>query len=592
MLFNLAQLLNQLWTHLTRRRKVQFFGLLGLMVVASFAESISIGAVYPLLTVLTNPSVIYDSHLGRLAISLLNISNLNNALFPIAIFFSFLVLVSGFARLLLIWASTRYAFAVGAELNIKAYTKTLYQPYEVHIARNSNIVINGILGKVHGLPYNIIMPLLNLISSTFLLILVFLALVLINPTVASISLIAFGSIYLFMGFLVRKKLKSNGFKIATESNKVLQLLTEGLGGIREVLIDGSQKLYTNLYTSADLSLRKSQASNSYIGSTPRILVETLGIILITGMAYVFAQSGNNITSGISVIGALALGAQRMLPNLQQIYHSWAALKGGEHSLIDSLQLLDQPVMIEERSIDCIKISFQKTIFLEKIYFSYKINTEQVLNDVTMVIEKGDRIGFVGKTGCGKSTLMDVVMGLLSPSSGSVLIDGRVVNDANKQAWRSHIAHVPQSIFLIDASIAENVAFGVPKINIDLNRLKEACQQARLDETIASWPEKYETKVGERGVRLSGGQRQRIGIARALYKKADVIIFDEATSALDSQTENEVMKAIENLGPEYTLLIVAHRISTLKICDKVVSLENGSIKAISPYDEFIKQELHT
>lgn len=586
MFSNLVHLLNELRDHLSQRRKTQFFLLLSLMIIASIAESISIGAVFPLLTILTNPEIIYQTKLGALMMVGLDISEPSEALMPITIFFGISVFLSGCIRLLLMWASTRYAFAVGADLNIDAYKRTLYQPYETHISRNTSVVISGILGKVNSIPYNTIMPLLNLISSIILLSVVLLVLLYIDAIAASISFLVFGAIYILMGFLVRSSLKRNSSKIASESTKVFQLLNEGLGAIREVLIDGSQKLYTSLYASADFGLRKSQASNVYISSSPRIIVETLGIILIASMAYILARHSGQGSGGIAVIGALALGAQRMLPNLQQIYASWAALKGGEKALEDSLELLNQNMPGHEVARSE-KITFDIDININNLYFRYQKSASPVLDGVNIKIKKGSRIGFVGKTGCGKSTLMDVVMGLLEPTSGEISIDGITVDESNRQDWRSHIAHVPQNIFLFDATIAENVAFCATKNEINLDRVVQACKQARLHETIVSWPDHYQTNVGERGIRLSGGQRQRIGIARALYKMADVIIFDEATSALDSQTEEEVMRAIENLGSQYTLLMVAHRISTLKICDEIVSLDGGKIKEINTYLEFTK-----
>lgn len=585
MFSNLVHLLNELRGHLNQKRKIQFFLLLFIMIAASIAESISIGAVFPLLTVLTNPEIIYQTKLGNLMMEGLDISDPSKALMPISIFFGISVFLSGCIRLLLMWASTRYAFSVGADLNIDAYKRTLYQPYETHISRNTSVVISGILGKVNSIPYNTIMPLLNLISSIILLSVVLLVLLYINAIAASISFLVFGAIYILMGFLVRSSLKRNSSKIASESTKVFQLLNEGLGAIREVLIDGSQKLYTSLYASADFGLRKSQASNAYISSSPRIIVETLGIILIASMAYILARHSGQGSGGIAVIGALALGAQRMLPNLQQIYASWAALKGGEKALEDSLELLNQDMPGHEARSE--KITFDIDININNLYFRYQKSASPVLDGVNIKIKKGSRIGFVGKTGCGKSTLMDVVMGLLEPTSGEISIDGITVDEFNRQDWRSHIAHVPQNIFLFDATIAENVAFCATRNEINLDRVVQACKQARLHETILSWPDHYQTNVGERGIRLSGGQRQRIGIARALYKMADVIIFDEATSALDSQTEEEVMRAIENLDHQYTLLIVAHRISTLKICDEIVTLDCGKIKEINTYLEFTK-----
>lgn len=559
------------------------------MVIAAFAESMSIGAVYPLLTILINPEVIYSSNAGNFFMSLLKISDPSAAIFPITAFFIFMVLVSGCIRLILIWANIRYSFSVGAYLNIKAYQKTLYQPYEVHINRNSNIVINGILHKVNSIPYNVIMPLLGILSSAFLLVVVFLALLLIEPIITFIIFFIFGSIYFLMGLIMRRKLKYNSFKIAFESSRVLQLLNEGFGGIRDVLIDGSQRLYSSLYATADSSLRKSQASNSFISSSPRIFVETIAISLIAGAAYFYTKSEGNVIGAISVLGALALGAQRMLPNLQQIYASWASLKGGEQTLVDGLDLLNQKQQYSELAPDKKRLRFLEAISLSDICFSYHQNGKPILTRINLLIKRGDRVGFVGKTGCGKSTLMDIVMGLLTPTSGNMSVDGTVVGHNNQQAWRANVAHVPQSIFLLDGSIAENVAFGIPASEIDLYRVKEACKKAQLADSIESWPDKYLTNVGERGVRLSGGQRQRIGIARALYKYANVIFFDEATSALDSQTEKDVMRAIEELGREYTVIIVAHRISTLKFCDQIISLNDGKIKSIYSYEDLLRSE---
>jgi ATP-binding cassette subfamily B protein len=355
------------------------------MIIASFVESISIGAVFPLLTALTKPEIIFQSHLGGMAMTALGITSPADALLPTAIIFGVSIFISGCIRLLLMWVGTRYAFALGADLNCQAYKKTLYQPYEVHISRNSSEVINGILGKVNGIPQNIIIPILNLISSLFLIILIFIVLLYIDIAVAITTFFLFGTIYLFMALLVRRRLKINSEKIAFYSSKVMQLLNEGLGGIRDVLIDGSQRLYSDLYSSADLSLRRSQASNTFIGSSPRAIVETIGVIFITALAYIISNSNTGSSGGISVVGTLALGAQRMLPSLQQIYSSWAYIKGSEKSLEDSLELLGQPTFLSTGNEDK-KISFSQTISLENIFFEYKKNTQPVINDLSIKIK--------------------------------------------------------------------------------------------------------------------------------------------------------------------------------------------------------------
>jgi ATP-binding cassette subfamily B protein len=258
------------------------------------------------------------------------------------------------------------------------------------------------------------------------------------------------------------------------------------------------------------------------------------------------------------------------------------------SLKDVLSLLDQPLPNYVYQTNNHSMSFNHFIGLKKIDFRYSPQSPYVLKDIDLKIAKGSRVGFIGATGSGKSTLLDMVMGLLYPTNGSMEIDNQEVTAGNYRKWQEHIAHVPQAIFLADSSIEENIAFGVPTDQIDHHRVKQAARQAQIADTIESWPDQYQTFVGERGIRLSGGQRQRIGIARALYKQADVIIFDEATSALDNETESAVMQAIEGLSKDLTLLIIAHRLSTLKNCTQIVELADGGIKRTGSYQEIVNK----
>jgi ATP-binding cassette subfamily B protein len=280
---------------------------------------------------------------------------------------------------------------------------------------------------------------------------------------------------------------------------------------------------------------------------------------------------------IPILGALALGAQKMLPILQQSYNAWTQIKATQVSLQDTLDLLDQPLPSHAYESPIQAITFKNKINLKKVSFCYDEKTSAVLKELNLTIKKGDRVGFVGVTGSGKSTLIDIIMALLHPSKGSLIVDNEIITTANSRGWQDHIAHVPQAIFLSDSSINENIAFGIAKEKIDHQRVRKVAKQAQIADIIETWPSKYETLIGEKGIRLSGGQRQRIGIARALYKKADVIILDEATSALDNKTETEVMQAIENLSKDITILIIAHRLTTLKNCTQIVELVDGRIK---------------
>ncbi|MCG3770859.1 MAG: Lipid A export ATP-binding/permease protein MsbA [Nitrosomonadaceae bacterium] len=310
------------------------------------------------------------------------------------------------------------------------------------------------------------------------------------------------------------------------------------------------------------------------------------MILIAFLAYLMSRREGGMAMAVPVLGALALGAQRLLPVLQQAYSALAIIRGAEASLRDTVLLLEQPLPVEADSAVPEPLPFAHGILLEDMSFSYTTGTVPVLSNIDLFLPRGKRIGFLGATGSGKSTLLDVIMGLLQPSEGNLRVDGQIIGGKNYRNWQLHVAHVPQSIYLSDSSIEENIAFGLPKNKIDSPRVRQVAKQAQIDEVIEGWPDKYQTRVGERGVRLSGGQRQRIGIARALYKRADVIIFDEATSALDNETERAVMQAIDSLSPDLTILIVAHRLTTLQKCDFIVELNNGRVSRIGPYHELV------
>jgi ABC-type multidrug transport system fused ATPase/permease subunit len=581
----IIQLLKRLWCHIVARRRRQFGLLLVLMLLASFAEILSIGSVLPFLGVLTAPERIFELSVVKPFIKVLSLTAPTQLLLPLTVVFVIATIIAGAMRLLLLWASTRLSYATGADLSISIYRRTLYQPYAIHCARNSSEIINGISNKTNGVIY-IITMILTLLSSVAMLVTILIALMFVDPIIALAAFGGFGLIYIVIIRLTRKQLSINSERIARESTNVIKSLQEGLGGIRDVLIDGSQAAYCQIYRNADFPLRRAQGSSSFIGASPRYAMEALGMMLIAMLAYSLARQDDGLSKAIPILGALALGAQRLLPVLQQAYGAWTVIRGGQASLQDAIELLDQPLPNYADQSTIQSLPFMHNISLRRLSFRYSSNSPYVLKQLNLDIAKGARIGFIGTTGSGKSTLLDIIMGLLEPSDGELLIDGQPIRSSNHRSWQAHIAHVPQAIFLADSTIEENIAFGVPKEQIDQNRVRQAAQQAQIADSIESWPEQYQTFVGERGVRLSGGQRQRIGIARALYKQADVIIFDEATSALDNETEQAVMQAIENLSKDLTLLIIAHRLTTLKNCTQIVELGEGRIKRVGSYQEIV------
>ncbi|MFH0798571.1 MAG: ABC transporter ATP-binding protein [Pseudomonadota bacterium] len=585
---SLFTLLIRLFRHISRRRRYQFVLLLCLTMVGSFAEVVSLGAVVPFIGILTQPGKVFAYPAMAGVVRLFGITVPEQLILPFTVAFGVTGLVAGGLRLLLLWVSTRLANATGADLSIEVYRRTLYQPYPVHVARSSNEIISGITQKVVTAT-GVLVSLVVATTATMLFFGILLTLLAIDPTVAIVALISFGSGYIMIAWQTRHRLMRNGQCMAYEQTQWVKALQEGLGAIRDVLLDGTQAVYCDVYSKAIHNLQRAVGENTFISQAPRYAMEVLGMVLISAFAFALSKRPGGVGAALPVLGALALGAQRLLPLLQQLYANWGNVVGSQASLIDVLDLLDQPLPEDAHQSAPVPLAIQDTVSFDNVRFRYGKDGPWILDGVNLVIPKGARIGFVGSTGSGKSTALDLLMALLEPAQGRILVDGRPISSGNRRAWQRTIAHVPQSIYLADTTIAENIAFGVPPKQIDLDRVREAASRAQISEFIENRPEGYSTFVGERGIRLSGGQRQRIGIARALYKQATVLVFDEATSALDSATEMAVMSAIEDLNRDLTMFIIAHRITTLQNCDTIVQLEHGKMMAQYSYEDIMKQQ---
>jgi ABC-type multidrug transport system fused ATPase/permease subunit len=582
----LPALLVRLWRCLSRRRQRQFMLLMGLVVISAFAELFTLGAVLPFLGVLIAPEKVFRHPGVAAVVAQWGITSANQLILPMTLLFAAVALITGAIRILLLWASTRLAYATGSDLSIDVYRRTLYQRYEMQVSRNSSEVISGIVNKVAETVYAL-GQLLLLISSMLLLLVITLALIAIDPTVAVIAIIGFGSSYGLLTWIHRRQLRQNSQRIAIESTQVVKALQEGLGGIRDVLLDGTQTVYSDIYRRADNALRRAQGNNQFISGSPRFAMEALGVVLIAALAYGLSRQSGGVATALPVLGTLALGAQRLLPAMQQGYSSWAYIAGSYGSVAETVALLSQPLPEEAVRASPVPLHFSHSIAFNRVRFRYSIDGPWVLNDLNLVIYKGSRVGFVGSTGSGKSTALDLLMGLLTPTEGDLSVDGQPLTGGRVRAWQRSIAHVPQSIYLADATVAENIAFGVPPGAMDIERVRLAAQQAQIADFFESQPEGYNAAVGERGIRLSGGQRQRIGIARALYKQASVLVFDEATSALDNATEQSVMDAIDGLNRELTIVLIAHRLTTVRHCSSIIELDRGRLIAQGTYDQLLE-----
>jgi ATP-binding cassette, subfamily B, bacterial PglK len=581
---SLRQLLRQLWDQLGRRRRLQLGVLLLVMLASSVAEVLSLAAVLPFLAVLANPEGLWNQPLVQQWAPRLGIAGAQELLLPITIAFAVAALAAGAIRLLNLWLNGRLAAAIGSDLSCEAYRRTLYQPYAVHLARNSSELIVSISNDVGRVISSVLNPLLLLLSSALISTSLVLALLAIDWAIAVGAGLVVGLVYGVAMAASRRPLQVMGQSQILLNRQLIQALQEGLGAIRDVLLDGTQAFYAATYQRADQPLRRTNADASFLSTYPRLVLEPVGMALISVMGFVLARE-QGVGKALPLLGAMALGAQRLLPVVQKVYEGWAQTRNAKSSLEKVLELITHPLPYGQSQGRAKPLALIKGLRFEAVHFAYGPNLPEVLQGIDLEIRRGERIGIIGSTGSGKSTTLDLLMGLLLPTAGRILVDGNDLHDRQHperlSSWRATIAHVPQSIYLADSSIAENIAFGLPRDQIDIERVQLAAEQAKIAGFIDSSPDGYDSFVGERGIRLSGGQRQRIGISRALYKQARVLVFDEATSALDHETEEAVMNAIEGFSRDLTVILIAHRLTTVERCDRVIRLSQGSVIADGP-----------
>lgn len=583
---SLFQDIRLLLSYISRRRQRQLWLLLVLMIVASFSEMISLGAIVPFLGALSNPGEILADSRWQPILVPLGIESPQGLVAWLAFAFIVSAIAANSLRLLTVNAQVRLSAAIGGDLSCQIYEKTLQQPYRFHIERNSSDLMQMITGDTMLLTTAILTPLLTFVTNTLVVTALIGALLLIDTRIAITAAVSLGGVYIVTYRLRRKLLDRNSKIVAQASERRIKAVQEGLGGIRDVLIANTHSFFQKTYRDAEQDYKRASAKNTVISQTPKYIVETVAMSAIVLLALSLGRDGD-FSQAIPILGGLTLGAKKLLPVLQEMFGGIAKMQGARASLQRGLVALQQPVdpfLSMPKSEE--PLLLQKELRLENIWFRYGEDSNWVLRDLNLSIAAKTTVGFVGSTGSGKSTTADLVLGLLRPQKGAISADGRLLEGEALRQWQRGIAHVPQSIFLTDSTIVENIAFGVPRNQIDFDQVDKAARLAQIDEYIRQLPAGYETYVGERGVRLSGGQRQRIGIARALYQQATVIVFDEATSALDNATEKEVMAAIDGLSHKFTVILIAHRLSTVKQCDVIFELDRGRIVAQGNYQELL------
>ena len=556
------------------RRRVQLAVVTLLMLISAGAELVTIGSVIPFLAFAANPESNFGGEWVRWFLGFFH----PDPVIAAAIVLAVAAIVSGALRFALLRADQRFVVAFGHELASRVYSRTIRQEYILQIQRNSNVVMAGIM-KVQDVVYGYLQPLLQAVVNGFIAGCIGLLLFWIAPAATAISAAVIGLAYLAIHAFTAKQVALNAQAVASNMTSRTQLIQESFGAIREMIIDGTHQLSEARFQSMDAAHRRAVGSNIVISGTPRFLIEAVGIWAIVAVILFVGQRDNGILEALPILGALALGAQRLLPLIQATWAGAKLSEGNLQNLLDVEELARQPIAEGFHLQDSIRpLPFADRMVFDEVQFAYP-DGAPAISGASFEIRRGEHFGIQGTTGAGKSTLLDLILGLLEPQEGEIRIDATRLDAVTRRAWQTKIAHVPQSVFLSDDTIAANIALGRPGCEIDRERIVAAIETAQLRNFVQKLPNGLETKVGERGVRISGGQRQRIGIARALYKNPEVLVLDEATSALDDDTEAAVMDAIAAHNSDLTIISVSHRSGSLERCDRVLTLDQGRIARI-------------
>jgi ATP-binding cassette subfamily B protein len=573
-------ILQRFWGVLPKKRKLQFFLLLACMVVGAIAEMLSLGMVIPFLGSLLETERFLEFQMIKDINNTFNIKTNDQFIVLMTLLFSIVVILASLWRVLVLKLTTSYAYATGTDLSTKVFELSLYQDYEVHASRNSSEVISAVTRKI-GITTQAMMHVLTSLSVLILLFFFINVLFLLDPITASVCLLSLGFFYSLITLVAKRSLHRNSEIESREQNNMIKIIQEGLSGAREVILENLQKAYSDKFKLSDGPMRKAAGNNIFIGASPRFIIEAIGIVLISLLALYYNFTELGIKGYLPILGALALGAQRLLPAIQQGYAAWAGIVGSRQSLIDAVEFLEQKVVINQEFNEN-KIPFKDSIELNDIQFSYLNEDKSLFKNLNFKFKCGEKVALVGSTGSGKSTLMDLVMGLLTPQKGYLIVDGVKINNRLITSWRNTFAHVPQDIYLLDGNFIDNISFGSLKTPNNIDIEKAALNASIYDDIVEKVNGMY-TMLGERGVKISGGQKQRIGIARALFKDVNFLILDEATSALDNATESKVMKNIMSTCKNMTILMIAHRLSSIKNFDRIYVLDKGRIVSEGSYD---------
>ena len=567
-------------------------GLYGVVTVSLFSalfETASVASILPFMAIVMDPGIITRYGWIETFIQALGIHTQQGAVIAAGGLTICVLALGNAVSALNLWAQTRYIAKAREALASELFAGFMRLPYSFHLERDTPSLGRVLGSDVESALGGFLASLLGVVAKGLSGLVLISFIVLVDPLVALGTVVVLGGGYLFVYRLIRVRQSQLGAKMVEANGALGRATLEGFSGIKELRVLGRESTSTDNYNNVLGTLVKTQAQNLLAAALPRYVIEVIayaGIVVVT-LAFVLKGEG---TAAVPSLALYALAGNRLVPIFQQFFSAAITIKyhtKAVESLVTDLKTvrthIEQPVNLSNEAA----LSFRHTLQLSDVVFQYPTAHTPALKGVSLSIQKNQSIGFVGKTGSGKTTLADVILGLFQPQSGTISIDGVVLTEQNERLWRKRVGYVPQTVFLTNASIAENIALGIAKEQIDHAAVTRAAQMAQAEEFIDSLPDAYETIVGERGVKLSGGQRQRLGIARALYHQPDVLIFDEATSALDGMTEDAVMQAVQALSRQCTMVLIAHRLRTIQACDRIVMLDNGVIVADGEYSELMQ-----